>query len=371
MSVIGIGGPGIPLPYPALNYGYSPVGGTNRIDLYPGSTILIPSGTWFINPGIYTFIQVLDPVTNSWAVIPDSSLGIPQFVNSDGSNYRLANLTGCMVGAIVTSAGTGYTSSNPPIITASAGDSTWRAIVGGWVQTYTISSGGANYSRPPVVLVSAPPAGGVQATAVAILTAGVVTSIAATNYGAGYTSAPTVTIIPSETEVNNVTPAVATANITNTDGVTGVICTNPGNSVGVLPTLSFSSGAAAATAVGCFAVTGFSFSTSGVAYGTSVTHQLQVTKGAAAASGNPAVGERIFTPRLCRATVTSSAGGALNTAQWTASGVIVDGGLFQNTSGNSMVVSSLVPSASLPTTAAVSVPTYGGVLDTSFITPVL
>ena len=59
----------------------------------------------------------------------------------------------------------------------------------------SITSGGSQYSSAPVVSISTAPAGGVNATAEAVLTVtGIVTAIRYTNAGAGYTVTPTITI---------------------------------------------------------------------------------------------------------------------------------------------------------------------------------
>jgi hypothetical protein len=57
----------------------------------------------------------------------------------------------------------------------------------------SISSGGSGYTSAPSVTIAAPPAGGVQAQATAVVSGGVVTGITVTNSGSGYTSAPSVT----------------------------------------------------------------------------------------------------------------------------------------------------------------------------------
>lgn len=62
------------------------------------------------------------------------------------------------------------------------------------VASIAVTSGGSGYSSVPTVTLSAPPAGGVQATARAVVNSGVVTQIVLTQAGSGYTSAPTVTI---------------------------------------------------------------------------------------------------------------------------------------------------------------------------------
>ena len=64
----------------------------------------------------------------------------------------------------------------------------------GSVGTITITSGGSGYSAAPTVTISAPnETGGVQATATATISGGIVTAITITEPGTGYTSAPTIT----------------------------------------------------------------------------------------------------------------------------------------------------------------------------------
>jgi len=67
-------------------------------------------------------------------------------------------------------------------------------IANGAVTGFTITNAGAGYTSAPTVTLSAPPSGGTQATATATISAGSITSLTITNAGAGYTSAPTVTL---------------------------------------------------------------------------------------------------------------------------------------------------------------------------------
>jgi hypothetical protein len=191
MSIVSIGGAGIALPYPSALYGYSAFSGTNEVTLQGGQVLVFPAGTYWVTPGPCTFLQYLDPVSNLW-VVANQLAGAGRYVNSDGANWRLANLTGCPVGAIVTNSGTGYTSA--PTVTPSSGSSTWTAIVGGAVNTtVTVGTAGSGYTFPPNVWFSAPPNGGIQATGYATISGGAVTAVTVTNQGAGYTSAPTIT----------------------------------------------------------------------------------------------------------------------------------------------------------------------------------
>lgn len=64
----------------------------------------------------------------------------------------------------------------------------------GMVSGANVTLGGSGYTAAPVVTLSAPPAGGTQATATASVAAGAVTQIQVTAAGSGYVTAPTVTI---------------------------------------------------------------------------------------------------------------------------------------------------------------------------------
>ena len=396
MSIIGIGGVGIGLPYPPNNFGFAPFGGTNQIVLPSGGTYIIPAGTYMAAPGPYTMLQVLDPVSGLWVTISTSASQVPMYVNSDGGNYRLANLTGQMVGAIMTNIGSGYTS--PPVVTPSAGGSTWTAIIGNAgsnygfsvSQTVTVGTAGSGYTLPPIVSFSAPPAGGLPATGYATLSGSTVGSITVVDQGAGYTSAPTVTITanPLDPNVNNIVTAKATAALYNTAAgaptgyVSAIVCTYGGTSnQSTLPTLTITSSSgssAAATPLGMFTMNAASTSgTAGAGYGTSLNYSVLTSGGivspTAGAIVNPSWGPNLYRVRPGNlGTLVSSAGGAIaNTTL-----PVIDGGLFQaplNASATGVVAPQgiLVGNPiSTPSTAVTLTLTNGGTTDRSFITPV-
>src|SRR5689334_5787503 len=106
-----LSGPGQFLPTPTL-YPASLAGGTldpqgTELSLAPGEQMLVPRGTWIVNVGGYAVVQVLDPVSTTWRMISSARVG-PITVSSDGTNVRVANMTGCAVGAVVTTAGSAY-----------------------------------------------------------------------------------------------------------------------------------------------------------------------------------------------------------------------------------------------------------------------
>jgi len=335
MAITPMRGIGVGLPTtPGLTSTYNgPVFG-NEIYLQGTQTYLIPAGQWMILPGNYTFIQILDPLTGLWKNLPASG-GDTTFISSDGVNFRLANLTGTVVGTVVTNAGSGYTSA--PTVTAAAGGGSYKAIVGGAISTtVTVGTAGAGYNYTPTVVISAPPVGGVQATAYATLSSGTVGSITVVDQGAGYLVAPTVYIIADPRDATAATPgpttaAAATATLTGSGTITAVLATPGATALTAVTTLSFSGGggsSAAATPVHCFSAGAMTAGTSGAGYGTQF--QARTFNGlvtSTPAIKNPAIGPDLFTPRDAKL-VGATSSGAIATAQLTA-GTLLDAGLFQ------------------------------------------
>ena len=236
---------------------------TNVISLSAGETWLVqPAGWYYIRPGKYSCLQEYDPITTTWRTIGamNSEAGVYHMF-SDGTNYRLANQTGCVVGALITTAGTGVTA--VPTVAASAGGSKWQAIVGGAISTtVTVSTGGSNYTYPPQVLFSAPPTPGIQATGYCTLSTGAVSTVTVVDQGAGYTAPPTISFINDPREgFNGIavgSGASAIASLTGAQTVTGLLCIDHGNPVtgNSVPTLAFTptTGSPAATAIMCWTV---------------------------------------------------------------------------------------------------------------------
>ncbi len=299
------------------------------IPLGSGDLFMIPSGQYQVLPGPFTFLQWYDPITTLWRNLQTATQNAGFPVSSDGFNWRLANLTGCMVGASVTGAGSGLTNgiyypsaqyainssfaslqagtaAAPSVVMSAAGGSViaqCNIIVGGAINsTITITTAGAGYARPPVLLIDPPPPGGVPATAVCTLTAGAIGAVTVTNVGAGYRVAPTVKIVPWPLDPAPTTAAALTVNATlaGSGGITAMTCVNPGATMTSVPTFTFSptTGTPAATAIMCFTVT------TGVAQ-TSATHMgtgnIGFVAGALATAQsvntNPAITTGLFTPR--------------------------------------------------------------------------
>jgi hypothetical protein len=381
-----LGGIGIGLQYPGgvggqlpQNQNYYPQG--NRVDMPAGAMLYVPPGLWKIRLGLYTMVQTLDPVSGAW--LPYSTVGGRPvgLVNSDGNNFRILNPTGTVIGALVTTNGTLCTQAGTTA-TLSVGSSTWQPIVGNSVTSIAVGNdpkgvaGGSGYILPPIVDIQPPPPGGIPATAVAVLTAGAVSSITMINEGAGYTAgAPAVIIRPNPFDINigTITIPVATATLGGgtaaSGGVNALLCTNPGRvltgSEMASATIAFAGpGAApAATPIFCMAITAVAFSAAGGAgypgLNVNVDSSGGVVTTAPATVFNPAWSTGLLVPRKCNIFAPVS-GGALGAA------VIIDGGIFE-VAPSGIVEASSTQSAGLPTTTSSATFTMGGANDSIFI----
>lgn len=334
---------------------------SNQFALPAGEVYLPPSNYYGVSLGRYTNVQRYDPIGGIWRPVTDP-LG-NHFLFADGSNLRFANTSGCAVAALLTAAGSGYTSA--PTVTASAGGSTWQAIVGGAVNTtVSVTIGGTNYTQPPQVVFSAPPSPGVPATGYATISGGSVTAVTITNQGAGYTTAPTINFFndPRDTTGAN---AAATCTLTGAGTVTAVLCTNHGTPLTSVPTLSFSGGggsSAAATAIMNFALTGYSVTTAGAGYtaaagNVTVSATPTLTAGTAAYT-NPGSQTNFVKVRPAIISAPASGAGAI-----TATGLtVIDGGSYQAVPATGSVV--IIGGTGIISTAAVLALTVGGLNDT-------
>lgn len=381
---IGAAGVGLQPPqalYPVTVLNQPMVSATNALSLPAGGDILIPAGTWLVSPGIYSQVQILDPVTTQWLPWATPVSKEPMTVNSDGVNYRIANPTGFPIGAIVTISGSGYTSA--PTVTPTPAGSLWTAVVGGGVSAIqcTAAGSGSGYATAPIVNIAAPPSPGVPATAIATINSstGSIVSFTIVNQGAGYTSPPAVTIIPQASDQNanppsgtsstNVVNATAAAVTSFAGMLTAVLMTNEGNNSSAnAPALAFSGGGganAAATAIPAISIQSAVVSNFGSGYtippgifltttGGSIVGQTSAQQAASAI--NPQLQVQTLIPRAATITTAQGSGSGVQI------GIILDGGIF------TAVPTVYAPGNSYGENAAYT-PTMGGVTDTVFIQP--
>lgn len=354
----------------AVIYGGPGVNPTNRgqasvtWNLQPGENRLIPAGTWSMSLGLYTAYQVYDQVTGIWRSIGGDG-GANRWVQSDGVNHRIANQNGCVVGAVVTNGGTGYTSA--PTVTASAGNATFQAIVGGAVSTsVTVTNGGSNYTYAPIVILSSPGNPGVQATGYATISGGAVATVVITDQGAGYTQAPVVTFQNDPRDTTGSGAAAATV-LTGAGTVTAVLCTNHGTVVTgtSAPTLSFSGGggtSAAATAVMNWSITSYTVNSAGSGYAGSV----EITAIGPGFSPSPALTNPQIQTQLVRTRTASILGPIASTGVTTAGQVVYDGGIYMGASPQFIVNGAAQGAGSAANVSFV----FGGNADTVRLFPV-
>lgn len=299
---------------------------TTVISLSAGQSEIIPAGSWGVGTGLYSSVQEQDPITGIWRNIGNDSGSTFKWINSDGVNFRVANQTGCCVGALVTTAGAGYTSA--PTITDNGGTATYQAVVGGAVNTsITIANGGRNYTYPPQIMFAASGAPGVQATATCTISAGAINAVTVVNQGAGYTNAPVISVVNDPRDTTG-TGASLTCTLTGSGTVTAVLVTNHGTPVTSVPTLSFSGGGssstAAATAIMCFTTTAFTVTSAGSGYvGNVLVTGLGGFPSTAASYTNTYIQSLLVRQRSALYGATLSA-----TAVTTASQTLYDGGIF-------------------------------------------
>lgn len=394
MATVRLGGSGVglnltnavggPLPQNVTSpvTAFNPSRGSNAITLTASECMLIPAGTFWIATGPYTSLQFKDPVTGTWRTICAESGLFPQPLDSDGANFRIANLTGCAIGALITNASSGMTNgigstATGLTVTASAGASVWQPVVGGAINsTIAITAGGSGYLYPPILVIDAPPVGGIQATATCTISAGAINAVTVLNQGAGYTNAPNVTVL-NDPRDNAGLGGVLTVNATlvGSGALTALYPTNHGTAVTSVPTFTFTASAGgsglAATMIMNFAVTGFTIGSglSGAAYGTSQPFLIEAIGGDIAASSRasntagPIADINLTQPRIAVITGTSTSGGKIQTS----GAVIVDSGFgFQAVPGAYVFPGG----ATVPTTLATPTISVGGVTDTSWIQPV-
>jgi len=332
------------------------IGVPGVVTLPSGGVWYPPSGTYLITTGSQTIVEWWDPTNAIWRQYagPETLAQI----SCDGTNYRLVNNSGTCVGGSITNAGSGGTNGIGPNQTGStvtfaapaAGGVTATAqgyvVVGGTVPAPTVTQGGSGFLVPPTIVCDPPPPGGVQATFTATISAaGVITGVTQLAPGAGYTSIPQFYIIPQPQfyqgairfpgDTPQTVPAPGLINpanawqgspyqanlVTGTTGalLTGAALTGTGTLTAIVmtafgggyagnsqATISFggtSLGAAAATPIMSFCITGTSATATGGS--TAVTNGVAITSlGIVAGTNN----NNTFFPRPARGLTTAAAG---------------------------------------------------------------
>jgi len=344
---------------------------SNAVSLGAGSGYNIPPNNYMVTPGPYSSLQYLDPVTKVWRTIGASSSLAPYLADSDGGNYRLKNLSGCVIGALITNAGSGLTNGIGTVtIAASAGGSAWTSVVGGAINaTVAITTAGTLYTYPPILVIDAPPVGGIQATAHCTVTGGAIASVVVDDQGAGYTAAPKITVINDPRDTTG-SGGVLTVNATlaGSGTLTAMYPTDNGTALTAVPTFTFSPASTiAATAVMNFVATGITVGVGGAVYGNAQPFLVCVPPAIVSGASvlvNPRTHTGLTMPRASWIAGTSTVGGAV-----TATGAVVtDAGFGHQAVPNGFVI--IGGSGGPVTTSAQVTVTVGGITDVSYLQPV-
>ncbi len=332
--------------------------------LAPGDSLAVPAGSWLLNPGPYAVIQFMDPITNVWRGISSALVkSVP--VISDGFNYRVANLTGCPVSAVVTTGGSGYVQASTTV-TSSSGGSTWRAVVGGMCSVSTISAAGSGYGIPPMLFIASPPINGVQAAGYCTLQSGTVSAVTLTDVGGGYVTAPTAVIVTSPYDPNfiagsTIVQASVTLAVVGSGSIAAIVCTNNGASIAAAPTLTIAGAGAsgAATALRMSTFTAATVSSAGTWTGGAYMTTVGGNGAATAQFANPAIDGSDFIPRPAQVLLS----GAVSLSSVA---TIYDGGLFVSAP---TVIVGAVGGAIAPASTATITATYAGAADRVLLQP--
>lgn len=253
------------------------------IRLQSGGIYNLPYGNFLIKPGAQSCVQWDDDFSGLWHSFDTGAVNSPLYVFSDGTNYRVINLSGTIIGANITTPGTAYTQAGTTVTFAApvTGGVTATAtpIIGGSL-TFTVTTAGTGYTNPILVIDNPVLCGGtvemcIPAQAVANLTIGTISSITVQFAGAGYVTIPNVTILDPTGTGAVITAAIANGTPTS-GGLTGLIMNNYGSLYdgthipAITITCSGSSGTAAATALPWMALTGVTIAGTNTGYSASV-----------------------------------------------------------------------------------------------------
>ena len=332
--------------------------------LAPGQVYVPMEGWYWFKPGRATSLQRYDPVGELWRYAGDDSEALRP-IYCDGLTVRIANPTGCAVGSVVTNAGSGYTSA--PTVTASAGGSSWTAVVGGALSTSaTIADAGQSYTYPPLLWIEQPPAPGVQATGYCTVSNGTISAVTIDNQGAGYTYPPNVAVLNDPRDTTGQGGQVSVS-LTGAGTVTAVLCNNHGSPItsGTVPTLAFSGGggsAAAATAIMDWCVQSVSITTAGAGYTGTAGALTASGAGGYVIASRAYVGNddstRLQRWRAAAIDMTTNASGGMS-----AVGAIIDGGRYQG------IPTPTITAAQTPSTIGALSFVMGGTPTTVFLMP--
>lgn len=306
----------------AINYPGQPVSPNvpQTIGLQSGAIWSVPNGTFMIKLPPQCVLQWFDVNSGLWRITDSGPTQWPIQVSSDGTNFRVVNISGTILGANITNAGTGYVQGDSFALTAPAAGTPSRTakgtmIIGGKL-TLAVTAGGTGYSNPYFVIQPPQLCGGTLGACLpafvssCTLTAGVISAPVLGYAGAGYVTAPTVTVF--DAVPSSVTPgsgAVITATVAGAGTWTGTIMTDYGAGYDGthIPTFTFTTSAgvnAAATALPSMALKSVTVGSTNTGYSGNVELLSSLGNGAALGTLN----DEFVLPRGAKAVGINSAG---------------------------------------------------------------
>jgi hypothetical protein len=258
-------------------------------------------------------MQWFDANSGLWRITDSGPNNHPIPVAVDGTNFRIVNISGTILGANITNGGTGYVQGDSFTLTAPAAGTpsrtaTGKMIIGGSL-TYTVTNGGTGYSNPVFVIQPPHLCGGTPGAclpayiASCTLTSGVISSPTGGFAGAGYVTAPTVTVIDAvPTGVTPGTGAVVTATVGGAGIWKGTVMTDYGAGYDGthIPTYTFTTVAgasAAATALPSMALKSVTIGGTNTNYTASAVAETALGSSTAIAALN----DELVAPRPARA----------------------------------------------------------------------
>lgn len=124
--------------------------------LYSGGQIEVPAGMYALKLGPLLTLLRWNTERLCWMRQNTMPNGLHMALSSDGTNYRVANLTGCAVGVSQLSPGSGYNPANPPVFSTTRNPirgfqkPVFRTYVGG-ACTMVLDTPGTYHLQPSLV----------------------------------------------------------------------------------------------------------------------------------------------------------------------------------------------------------------------------
>ena len=289
------------------------------VRLKSGQIFTVPVGEFLMRLGAQSALQFFDSFSGTWRLLDAGPTISPVHVNSDGTNFRVINLSGTIEGVNITNAGTTYSAGTTMSFAGPAAPgvtATGTPIIGGSL-TFAVTTGGTGYVNPYLVIPPPQNLGGtpgfcIPASASLTISSGVITTVTVSFAGAGYGVAPSASGTTTTAIQNNITTAlqiidsagtgaVITPTLAGSGTITGAFMTNPGAGYDgtMIPAVTFTDplglgASGAATALPNMALTGVTVSGTNNNYVTTTTIIGTTSLGAATYAPVSVMGEPVF-----------------------------------------------------------------------------